>query len=203
MFTLTETFEDWFEYEGHALHVDMAFDNILRLFEMFDDQGLFEFEKIPLGLEMLIFEYDLIRGRSYDEQNALFEYVLKEFLDIDLNAENDNQKVMDFKKDAGLIYASFFAVYHMDLFSLHGKLHWKKFQQLLTHLLDESPFKKVIGYRTMKVPNEKEVGKEYRNQVLKMKRIYSLGDEQAEGKAMDNMFQAMDSWLGKGGERNE
>lgn len=184
---LTDEFDDRIEYEGQVLNVDMTFDNILLLFEMFDDEAFFEYEKVPLGLQMLVQEYDILSDKSFEEQFALFKYILKEFLDIDLGGEQQSsKKIMDYQKDAGLIYASFFAVYKMDLFELRGKLHWRKFQTLLTHLQDNSPLKQVIGYRTMKVPDVKTSSEEYRQHVINMKRIHGLEDQNPLG-AMDQL----------------
>jgi Bacteriophage Gp15 protein len=189
-FTLTSTFDDdRFEYEGKVFHVDMSFDNILRLFEMFDDKSIPEWEKILWALEILIIEYDELREKPFEVQFELFKYVIKEFLEIDLDMPTEKQKkIMDYKKDAELIYASFFAVYKIDLFEMHGKLHWKKFQALLTHLPDDSKFKEVIGYRTMKIPSADKVNKEYRDHVLKMKRLYALEDEKTN---IDAVFDAL------------
>jgi Bacteriophage Gp15 protein len=177
-FKLTDTFDDCFEYEGKVFHVDMAFDNILRLFELFDDPSISWWEKVLWGLEILIIEYDEWREKPFEEQFELFKFILREFLDIDLDQPPEQQKkIMDYQKDAELIYASFFAVYKIDLFKMHGKLHWKKFQALLTHLPDDSKLKEVIGYRTMKIPSANQVSKEYRDHVIKMKRLYALENE--------------------------
>jgi hypothetical protein len=191
-FSLTNSFdEDYFEFKDRVLHVDMFFDNILLLYEMFDDEELEGYEKVHLALNLLINEYETLHLSSYKEAYELFEYVLLEFLGIDLSKKNNegaSVKIYDFKKDAELIYASFFAVYKMDLFELKGKLHWKKFQALLNHLDDNSSFKQVIGYRTMKVPSEKETSKEYRQHVIKMKQVYSL----EEGpKDVSNVFDSL------------
>lgn len=187
MITLTTVFDDRFKYQGRVVNVNMAFDNILRLFEMFDDESLFEHEKFYIGLEMLtdLDEKDIYH-MEFDKISALFKYVMKEFLGIDLEpkegqAEGETPtKFMDWKKDAELIYASFFAVYRMDLFEMHGKLHWDKFQALVAHLDDNSPLKQVIGYRTMKLPSEKEAGKDYVQHVRKMKEVYSLEEQTPE-----------------------
>jgi hypothetical protein len=192
-FTLTTSFdEDCFEFKGRMLHVDMSYDNILLLFEMFDDDELYEVEKVFIALQLLLQEYEEIELESYEEAFELFKYVLFEFLGIDLDNKNDdgntNIKIYDFKKDAELIYASFFAVYKMDLFEFQGKLHWKKFQALLNHLDDNSPFKQVIGFRTMKVPSEKDSSKEYRQHVIKMKQVYSLEDGP---KDVSNVFDSL------------
>ena len=191
-FKLTDTFDDRFEYEDRVFHVDMAFDNILRLFEMFDDKSIPEWEKVLWGLEILIVEYDELRENPFEEQFELFKFVLREFLDIDLDQPPEQleqqKKVMDYTKDAELIYASFFAAYKIDLFEMHGKLHWKKFQALLTHLPDDSKFKEVVGYRTMKIPSANKVTKEYRDHVIKMKRIYALEDEESN---IDDVFDTL------------
>lgn len=191
-FKLTDTFDDHFEYEGKAFHVDMAFDNILRLFELFDDKSILEWEKVLWGLEVLIVEYDELREKPFEEQFELFKFVLREFLDIDLDQppeQSEQQKeVMDYAKDAELIYASFFAAYKIDLFEMHGKLHWKKFQALLTHLPDDSKFKEVVGYRTMRIPSANKVTKEYRDHVIKMKRLYALEDEKPN---IDGVFDTL------------
>lgn len=188
-FKLTDTFDDCFEYEDKVFHVDMTFDNILRMFELFDDKSISEWEKVLWGLEILIVEYDELREKSFEEQFELFKFVLREFLDIDLDQPPEQQrKIMDYQKDAELIYASFFAAYKVDLFEMHGKLHWKKFQALLTHLPDDSKFKEVIGYRTMKIPSANQVSKEYRDHVIKMKQLYSLEDESSN---IDAVFDAL------------
>ena len=180
MFTLTTEFDDSFELKEKVYHIDMAFDNILLLFELFDDEEIEEFDKVFVALRLLINEYDELELGTFEETYELFKYVLHEFIGIDLDAKTEDGetqvKMYDYQKDAELIYASFFAVYKLDLFEVKGKLHWKKFLALLTHLDDNSPLKQVIGYRVMKVPSEKEASKEYRQHVIKMKQLYSLND---------------------------
>ncbi|MCD3500779.1 bacteriophage Gp15 family protein, partial [Streptococcus equi subsp. equi] len=60
-----------------------------------------------------------------------------------------------------LIFASFFQSYHLDLFEQQGKLHWRKFMSLLMNLHKDTPFKEVVSYRVMKVPNKDEASEEY------------------------------------------
>ncbi|MBU8773183.1 Gp15 family bacteriophage protein [Cytobacillus oceanisediminis] len=180
-FTLTMSFDEGqFEYKEKVYTVDMAFDNILLFLEMFDEKELEFVEKIFLGLQLLINEYDELNFESLEEAYEMFKYVLREFLGFDLDEKNEDGetqiKTYDYSKDAELIYASFFAVYKLDLFDLKGQLHWRKFQALLNNLDDNSPFKQVIGYRVMKVPSEKEASRDYISHVRKMKEIYSLED---------------------------
>ncbi|OQM45473.1 hypothetical protein B6A27_11330 [Anoxybacillus sp. UARK-01] len=64
--------------------------------------------------------------------------------------------------------------YGIDLFEQHGKLHWKKFLQLLQHLDDKSKFKEVVNIRKMPMPKPDKYNTEYRKQIAVMKRIYAL-----------------------------
>jgi hypothetical protein len=218
---LTSTFEDYFEFEGNVLNLDMSFDNILLMFEMFDDDDLEDYDKILLALKMMIYECEeYLAETDFEVLKDIFKYILKEFVGIDLDkedeeeepeekqpdtgAENDEEqdpekpiKFVDYKKDAGIIYASFLASYGIDLFELQGKLHWRKFKELFTHLPDDSKLKQVIGYRTAKIPVGKNVDQEQVKQLRKLKRIYSLDDEprkqtsEERNRAFDSLAEAM------------
>jgi hypothetical protein len=174
-FLLTSEFDDCFTWNNSVYQVDMNFNNILKMFEMFDDEFLLEYEKPFIAIEMLIGE---VTFESYEEGMALYKYLMNEFLDINLDedVDGDTVKMFDYKKDAEIIYASFYSVYRMDLFEMHDKLHWKKFRALLNNLDDESKLKQVIGIRTMKVPGTDESSQEYRDHIIKMKGIYSLDE---------------------------
>lgn len=194
MFTLTSDFDDSFEWNNNTFTVCMNFDNILKLFELFNDKLIHEIEKPIISLEMLINE-ELPEFDSYEEAYELFKFILKEFLDIDLDdaeVQENKTKIYDFEKDADIIYASFFAAYKIDLFEMQGNLHWKKFMALLSHLDDESKFKKVIGFRTMDVPSSKHTSKEYVNHIRKMKEIYSL-DERDPNEKIEDAFSSVAS----------
>lgn len=203
MFSLTNVFEDSFDYEDLELHVDMSFDNILRIFELSEDETFPAYEKVLLVLEMLIIEYELIQDVEHLEQFEIYEYLMEEFLGLSTkNKDGEDKKpskrVMDFRKDAGPIYASFLSEYGIDLFERQGKLHWDKFSELLRELGDKTAFKQIVKYRTMKVPSAKEASKEYRDHVQKLKRTYSLEDDTGKQESMENTLDTIASTFGKG-----
>ncbi|WP_369350391.1 Gp15 family bacteriophage protein [Streptococcus hillyeri] len=180
---LTETYEvlaDTFEFGGHIVAVDLAFDVVLRVMELLADEEVDDYAKIVWTLDMLLPYFDRTE-LSFDEEFELFEYILKTFIyeqeDDDGLGGGTQTKTMDFEKDAELIFASFFQSYHLDLFEQQGKLHWLKFMSLLMNLHKDTPFKEVVSYRVMKVPNKDEASEEYIKHVKKMKRLYSLEDE--------------------------
>jgi hypothetical protein len=178
-FTLTSTFDDVFDYNGIEIRLNLSFDNVLRVFELLDDDLFHDYEKIDIALEILVDNYEYIENFPIVEKHELYVYIFKEFLDIDFTKETDGivKKIFDFKKDAGLIYASFMRAYRIDLFEQHGKLHWQKFKQLLANLDNQTPFKEVVNIRQMKVPPADKYNKEYRDYILQMKRRYRLEEE--------------------------
>jgi hypothetical protein len=193
-------FDDTFEYDGRSFSVRLAFDNVLLLLELLQDNDFNYAEKIDISLELMINEYKAIQNESIEVKFNLFKFILKEFLEIDLEqpaeenppaanqpAASTPKKTYCFTQDAGIIYASFFRSYQIDLFEVRGKLHWKKFLQLLLHMDDKSKFKEVINIRTMKVPKPTKYNAEYRKDIQKMKRIYALEDTRTEQEKLQEM----------------
>lgn len=201
MFTLTDRFTDTLEFENNVLNIDMSFDNIIKLFDLFDDPLFESYEKVDIALSMLIVEYESITDISFIVKLDLYNYILKEFLGFGKGDDSGSSKrVMDFNKDAGLIYASFLTEYRIDLFEQQGKLHWHKFMALLTNLSQDTAFGKVVGYRSMKVPSRKEASEEYRAQIQEMKKAYSLEEEEDIVDNMENKLDAIASSFSRGGE---
>jgi hypothetical protein len=199
-------FEDKFEYNGRFFSVRLAFDNVLRLLELLQDNEFDYVEKIEIALEMIINEYKPIQNESIEVKFNLFKFILKEFLEIDLEepaeenppaanqpAAETPKKTYCFTQDAGIIYASFFRAYKMDLFEQQGKLHWKKFLQLLLHMDDKSKFKEVLNIRTMKLPKATKYNAEYRKEIQKMKRVYALTDTRTDAEKMQEMSRKLNA----------
>ncbi|BBW97223.1 Gp15 family bacteriophage protein [Geobacillus icigianus] len=178
MFSLTERFEDEFEYHGKIIRLNLAFDQVLRVMELQDDPVFWWWEKVDIALEMLIENYEDIANIPLNEKVEMYAYIFNEFInDKPKQEETSGKKVFDFKQDAGLIYASFLAAYGIDLFEQHGKLHWKKFMQLLTHLPKDTAFKEVVVIRQEKLPPPNKHNQEYRKYLMEMKRLYRLKDD--------------------------
>lgn len=195
-FLLTDIFDDKIEWQGKTYKVNLMFDNILLMFEMLDDNAISKYEKPLLVIAMLI-DGETPKFDSYSDAVILYIELLKTFLDIDLSEEKGETpsiRTFDYKKDAEVIYASFMAEYKMDLFEMHGKLHWKKFVALFSNLNDESKFKQIVGYRVMKTPTAKEASEEYRKHIIKMKELYSL-DERSTEEKIDNAFDRVSAML--------
>lgn len=207
MFSLTGEQDPQFHFGEAILTLDLSFDNIIKMHELFRDKAFSEAEKVLTALEMLIYEYDEhVSELDFLEQLEIYKFVLKEFLEIDLedNKEEEStlngdspppKKLMDWEKDAGLIYASFLNEYGIDLHQELGNLSWAKFMALLEHLGDKTAFKQVVQYRDMEVPSTKQA--DYREHVIKMKERYSLEDPEDTAVRMEGKLDAVASVFGK------
>lgn len=206
MFKLTNFLETELDYNGQLLHLDLSFDNILRLFELFQD-AIDNALKIDIACEMLIHEYQLIEEADIYEKNELLLFILREYLYIDLTAEQSDEEgeekkvqSFDFTKDAGIIYASFMSVYGIDLFEMQGKLHFLKFMELLKHIDDTSKLKEVINIRTTPLPSPNKHNQAERERLMKLKEVYSLDDELTEEQQQEKLnkqFSALSSFFKK------
>ena len=54
MFKLTEREYDFYTWNGVRLELNLAFDNILLLFDLFEDESINEYLKTDIALNMLV-----------------------------------------------------------------------------------------------------------------------------------------------------
>lgn len=179
--------DDTVEINGNKYVLNMAFDNILRLFDLLKDKEIDDVTKIETGLLMLI--DDKLDDYSTEEKAEIFSQLFvhavgkpkkKQIVDLDGNPmpeiSEEDEKVFDFAQDAEYIYASFMHTYQIDLFEMQGKLHWKKFKALLNGLSEDSIFSRVVGIRTAELPSGKGTAKE-RERLRKLKQKFALEED--------------------------
>jgi len=176
------------EIDGQEYDIDLSFDNILRLFDMLNDDGLNGKTVIDTGLMILLgVELDTDFNKKAELFNELFEQTVAgknedDELEYDIEGnpmpsiDNNNDggdALYDFKQDAGYIYASFMQCYGMNLHEQHGKLHWDQFSALLGGLSEDTIFKQVVGIRAAELPTGKGSTKE-RERLIKQKKRFRL-----------------------------
>lgn len=84
----------------------------------------------------------------------------------------------DIRYDGDYIYSSFLQAYGIDLFDVQGKLHWKKFNALLSGLPEGTKFMEVIKIRKWKP--QKGDSAEYKEEMRRLQRDYALPNEVIE-----------------------
>ena len=81
----------------------------------------------------------------------------------------------DIRFDGDYIYASFLQAYGIDLFDAQGKLHWRKFNALLSGLPEGTKLMEVIKIRKWKP--QKGDSAEYKEEMRRLQKDYALPNE--------------------------
>lgn len=191
---LTERFTDEIEYKGQTIKLNLAFDNVLRVTELLQDDVFSGAEKLLILFEMLVKNANGLNF-SFNEINQLIGFIFDEILFP--KKGSDGKSHFDFDQDAALIYASFRQDYKMDLFEMQGKLHWEKFLALLEGLSDDTKFKEVVSIRAQKIPAPTKYNQEERKRLIELKRIYRLKNEKPSLEEADAALMSISKALKK------
>lgn len=175
-----------FSYKGKEYPIDLAFDNVLDVFDVLEEGFLRDYEKAETCLELLL-------GKSFhgEEAVALWNHIYERFIHIEskqpieydrkgnpLPVQKEQKTFINLDKDAEYIYASFRQAYNMNLYKEQGKLHWREFQSLLNGLSSDTIMQRIIQIR-MWEPSKGETT-EYQKAMRDLQKIYALEDEDQE-----------------------
>ena len=185
MLDLSRKLTDKLVIDDKEFPLNLSFDNVLRLFEMWQDAEVPEFVKPHFGIRILtgVEEMSEIFNEVFEEHISLSE-VEDNHVEYDLagnpmktTASNGKQEQApyDIRFDGDYIYASFLQAYGIDLFDVQGKLHWKKFNALLSGLPEGTKFMEVIKIRKWKP--QKGDSAEYKEEMRRLQKDYALPNE--------------------------
>lgn len=175
-----------FSFEDKTYDIDLAFDNVLDVFDVMDDKRLRDHEKAEICLALLLGDQEYDKAKTIDLWNFIYESFIhiesKEVIKYDLkgnpmpskNDKKDN-KVIDFEVDAERIYASFMQAYNINLFEQQGKMHWKEFQSLLGGLPSDTIMQRIIQIRQWE-PSKGD-SKEHKEEMEELQELYALEDD--------------------------
>lgn len=175
-----------FLFDGKEYSIDLAFDNVLDVFDVLDEKELREDEAIEIALDLLLGE------QEYTPSIDLWNHVFTEFIAIERKKpieydrkgnpmptpddEDDDKVHFSLHQDAEYIYASFMQAYQMDLYQQQGKLQWRQFSALLDGLPDDTRFRSVMRIRNWK-PSKYD-DEEHKREMKKLQKIYALNDSE-------------------------
>lgn len=175
-----------FEYKGKEYSIDLSFDNVLDVFDVFKDKYLRFYEKADICLNLLLNE-----EWEQEETIGLFEYIFenfiateeKEIVEYDLlgnplpkdgKEDEKHEPVISIEQDAEYIFASFKQAYGMNLFHEQGKLHWHEFRALLNGLPADTSMQRIIQIRQWK-PSKYD-SEEHKKEMRKLQKYYELNE---------------------------
>lgn len=186
MLRLTDDLRRGFKIRGTIYKIDLAYDNVLRFYELLDDDHFSAIEKAQTAFEMF---FGFAPDPDDDEYVAgAFEGIAKYLSEdpyedtsagaTDL-AGNDftPTKFYSFEQDAGAIYASFMEQYGINLIHEQGKLQWDELKALFAGLGPKTYFQRIVAIRQAD-PNDYE-GKE-QVELLEAQNRYALADNHSE-----------------------
>ena len=203
MLDLSRKLTDKLVIDDEEFPLNLSFDNVLRLFEMWRDEDVPEFVKPHFGIRILTGE--TLEDFTVEEMSEVFNEVFEEHISLSTVEDNhveydlagnpmkttasnskQEQAPYDIRYDGDYIYASFLQAYGIDLFDVQGDLHWKKFNALLSGLPEGTKFMEVIKIRKWKPQKGDSV--EYKEEMRRLQKDYALPYEIIEEEEYEEEF---------------
>lgn len=203
MLDLSRKLTDKLVIDDEEFPLNLSFDNVLRLFEMWRDEDVPEFVKPHFGIRILTGE--TLEDFTVEEMSEVFNEVFEEHISLSTVEDNhveydlagnpmkttasnskQEQAPYDIRFDGDYIYASFLQAYGIDLFDVQGDLHWKKFNALLSGLPEGTKFMEVIKIRKWKP--QKGDSAEYKEEMRRLQKDYALPYEIIEEEEYEEEF---------------
>lgn len=176
-----------YEYKGKEIPIDLAFDNVLDMFDVMRDKRLLERDVAEL-IMILLFGEGVIEECDWKDvwlevHKKYFESNDKAHLNYDLQGnpmpvidDNEEEEVtINLVQDAEYIYSSFVQAYNINLFQEHRKMHWLEFRSLLKGLPEDTVMKQIMAVRSW-VP-DKHDSAERKAEMQKLQEYYKLREE--------------------------
>lgn len=203
MLDLSRKLTDKLVIDDKEYALDLSFNNVLKLFEMWRDEDVPEFVKPHFGIRILTGE--ALEDFTVEEMAEIFNEVFEEHISLSTVEDNhveydlagnpmrttasngkQEQAPYDIRYDGDYIYASFLQAYGIDLFDVQGKLHWKKFNALLSGLPEGTKFMEVVKIRKWKA--QKGDSAEYKEEMRRLQKDYALPYEIIEEEEYEEEF---------------
>ncbi|EGL47557.1 Gp15 family bacteriophage protein [Streptococcus dysgalactiae] len=192
MFDISKKMDDKLVLNNKEYQLLLSFDRVLWVFDMWSKEHIPIELKPKLALAKLT---DDVTFKDMDTEDALAIYaeVFEKYIqvtraidevdryDIEGNVmpkkpkddqESDDKPLFSIKYDGEYIFSSFMQAYNIDLIEQQGKLHWQKFNALLTALPDGTKFVEVMKIRAWK-PSKGESSKE-KQKMRELQEQYAL-----------------------------
>lgn len=192
MIDLSRPLDDVIELGEDRIPLNLSFDRVLKVLELWHDDKVHTLIKGYVALEILT-GVNLSSRIDVEESFKLFELVFDTHI-VSQSAETSplvdlegNPLPIQYKKevaekpvyslvhDSDYIFASFMQAYNLDLIEQQGKLHWKKFNALLSGLPEDTRLIQVIKIRKWKP--EKGDSSKHKEQMKSLQREFQLPED--------------------------
>lgn len=192
---LTDFPERYIELPDRDVRINLAFDNVLRLYDLLDDKRIGNLEKMDILCEIFAADARMLEPQ---EKSAVVSGVLRLIQGEQAQSNGSSgssDRLYDFEIDAERIYASFLYDYQIDLFKAQGKLDWFHFIALFTNFSRKSPMGQAFYYRSVKIPAATKYNKDEIKSLREQKEFYSLDKPRTEEERHKAAEQEMQNML--------
>lgn len=182
-----------FSFNNVEYELDMAFDNILDVFDQLGNEKLRNHEKILRCLRLILDDQEL--PQSWQSRIELWNYIYDNFIVFKeeepvlydrkgnpvprpKKEEGVNKRHIDLEQDAEFIYASFLQAYNINLFEKQQEMHWHEFKALLNGLPSNTIMQKIIQIRLWE-PSKHDTAK-HKEEMRELQQKYALKDNREE-----------------------
>ena len=186
MLSLTDDLKRAVKVGQQTYTLDLAFDNVLRFYELLDDDHFTAAEKAITAFEM--FCGVTPKDQDVDTVINAFELITKYLAADPYEDRSESEtdlagntftpiKYYSFTQDAGAIYASFMDQYGINLIHEQGRMQWDEFKALFAGLGPKTYFQRIVDIRRAD-PNDYE-GKAQAD-LIEAQNYYALAENQSE-----------------------
>lgn len=203
-FSIYKQCSSYVDYGGKEVRIDMAFDNVLSVRDIFENSAMTERQQITTAFAYLAADPELATAElPYEYKQGLVDLVVQELIGEEVNEkvieydragnpmpgqlsdlEDDSDVIQkgsyDINIDATYIYTAFMQAYGIDLHQQLGRMHWQEFQALLRDLPESTAFGEIIKIRSTDLSKIKDPDERKRMATLKNK--YRLPNTQNKPK---------------------
>ena len=165
---LQERLPDTVTVNGRRIRVDLDFRNVLRMFDILQDNGMTPDAQERLAAQCV----------TKHPVPGVVAAVRALFASKESKAAQEHKRVTSFEQDAPLIRAAFMQAYGIDLWT--ARLHWLQFMELLQGLPDDTQYMNVIQIRSRPMPKPTKHNREEREWLRKAKAQYAIHESEEE-----------------------
>ncbi|HEL1741108.1 TPA: bacteriophage Gp15 family protein [Streptococcus suis] len=194
MFDISKKMDDKLVLNNTEYQLFLSFDRVLWCFDMWGKAHIPPELKPKLALAKLT-DNESFKDMDTMDAMAIYQEVFEKHIkviraadhvvryDIEGNVlpkrpkedpDNEEKPLFSIKYDGEYIFSSFMQAYNIDLIEEQGKLHWKKFNALLSGLPDGTKFVEVMKIRAWK-PSKGDSTKE-KQRMRELQEEYALPD---------------------------
>lgn len=159
---------DFIVYGKAKIKVDLAYNNVLKFFDLQADEILGDTDKINLAYRLLTKDAP---NYGLKKKNEVIGIIYNDFINIK-SKKQDGPQVLDFKQDAPHIFSSFWMDYHIDL--TVDFIDWRKFIALFRGLSDRTKIVDIMSIRSRPIPERTKYNSAEIEHLKKLKEHYKI-----------------------------